>query len=343
MVAYVNNRGQQKTYFRDAANRLVAMRYETDGTSVFYAYDPVGKLITRIERNGDYLQFTYDAANRLTGVERVPHASDGVSWIHAYSYDANGNVLEFTSGADTPLFDAGQYDVDAFASSEGNRVWAVPYYDSRNRMPAFIDANHRQTWFTYDVEGRLTSVQPPNGSPAPVTSWGYDVVGKLMTCDTSNGSELLPIAYGYDLASNRVSMTTGDYTFYYEVDSTNRLVSEQLNTFVTGTAFHYLLGGLSQCAVDGDRNAITLLPFADDFTDEGLRGDRWRLAYAQGSYSGLETRVKGESLQFCFPRGFWNSSSDTSFPFVFGMNSDLVWSAAEHRQMLVRCSAATST
>ena len=44
----------------------------------------------------------------------------------------------------------------------------------------------------------------------------------------------------------------------------------------------------------------------------------------------------GGTLQFCFPRGFWNESlavaPATMEPLTYGLNSSQVWAVAEHRQ-----------
>jgi len=142
-----------------------------------------------------------------------------------------GNRTQFSSGAASPapVFDSAQWDINDFAVAE--RMWSVPSpgYDSRNRMPSYIDANNKETFFSYDVESRLTGVTYPSGAETPVSAQSYDVVGKLMSGSTSAGaSNLLSQAYGYDLAANRIGAVINSDTFYYNVDNANRLVSEAL-------------------------------------------------------------------------------------------------------------------
>ena len=333
LQSHTNNRNQQKVFVYDAANRLVYTRYQTDGTDVSRAYDGVGNLLKMVERNFDFIDYTYDAINRLIEEERVPHQSGGAAWIQRHVYDDVGNRLQFCSGASGPDYDAAHYDVDSCADAEP--VWSVPSpgYDSRNRMPAFIDALGQKTAIAYDVESRPTALDYPNGA---TTSMGYDVVGKPMSVSTSEGAtSLLPVGYGYDLAGNRIAVSPGENNFDYAVDNGNRLVEENQDVFSEQTFSRFQTGAVSLCAVDASTGTVGLLPFADSLSGASIEADRWRLVCTNPSPVGFEIRPLAGSLQMAFPKGYCNNIGNSDLMTnAYGLNASLVAGAAEHRQQL---------
>lgn len=344
---YTNNRGQQFTFVYDAANRLVKRVYGTDSTFVAYGYDAVGNLTSRIERNGDICWYNYDVVNRLVGVERTASSgfSSSGSWLQRHVYDANGNRIEFDNGTSAT---GGVYGTAVYGTATANTPplqWKAPTggYDSMNRLTAYQDEGSNQTSFSYDVEGRVTGITYPNGSPQVAGTAAYDIVGRLLSSDTAQGStDILPMAYGYDENGNRVGVTTGTDSYDYTVDATNRLVQEDINRFVERNFERFKLG--TPDGVDVASGAVTLLALADSFTGNVLNVERWQQhltnVFNDGTVAngGFELRQQGNALLMTFPRGYCNVVNDygsgslvTPPTPTFGLANSQVWRGLQHR------------
>jgi RHS repeat-associated protein len=125
---------QTITYTYDPLYRLTAADY-TDGRFFHYVYDPVGNRMSQDSKTDPITNpvtktYTYDSANRLTGVNGASYTwdndgnllSDGTS---SYEYDPMNHLTQLVNGNDAYKFN---YD------SQGNRVGqavngAWTYYD----------------------------------------------------------------------------------------------------------------------------------------------------------------------------------------------------------------------
>ncbi|NML23788.1 hypothetical protein HHL16_23100 [Pseudoflavitalea sp. G-6-1-2] len=179
--------------------------------------------------------YTYDAANRLTGADFKQLAGgdftkpDGLNFsVENLSYDANGNILTIKQyGWKTlergALIDHLQYN----------------YYDKSNRLQNVIDANNDSkttlgdfrssarymstfnqnklqsaTDYTYDANGNLKKDLNKDIGDANTNGIEYNILNlpETISVRNSDGSEKGTIRYAYDAAGVKLSKTVIDKT-----------------------------------------------------------------------------------------------------------------------------------
>jgi RHS repeat-associated protein len=333
---YTNNRSQSRTFGYDNANRLLSMLYNTDSTQVSWTYDNVSNVLTRTERNGDVVAFSYDLLYRVTGVIRTPSGSGAASWMQTSSYDANSNRTQLDTrllAPPEPEYGGAEYGAAVYLVPGAS--WTVPSggYDAMNRLVAFQDVAGAQATLAYDVEGQRTSLAFAGGG-GPLTST-YDAVNRVVGMAAPGANTTFSYATGYDLASQRTFVTVNGDHGDYQMDAKGQLVVETCNRFVETGYGAFQNGAFSAVTVDPASGNLSLVAFNDAFSGNTLNLDRWRLTMADGRYVGLAIRQEAE-LQFVFP--FWGTNLVTSaLPPVYegvGLLSTAMYGAAEHRLAL---------
>jgi len=208
--------GYVVNYESDAVGRLDRVSDGSLATIVDYEYDAAGRLSRENKGNGASTAYTYDAADRLTGiVHRNP--VNAVQASFAYAYDANGRRTSVTA-------------------TSGETTYT---YDDAGRLTGVSFPGGRVVTYAYDAAGNRTSVVV-DGVPTPYT--------------TNTMNQYLQVgatAYGFDLDGNTVGKTDGSGTTAYEYDAENRLVR-----VVTPTAEEFLytydaLGNRAAVSRDG--------------------------------------------------------------------------------------------
>ena len=145
------------------------------------------------------IDYTYDALRRLTSATY----SDGIEFH--YTYDAAGNVLEYTT------------------TIEGMTTLTTYTYDAANQLLTATQGS--VTWhYTYDGNGSLIQTTPGEEPANGAKRYTYDTAGFLLRVESHNGTawqnqaEML-----YDGLGNRLEMTaTADgqsVTTRYEMDN----------------------------------------------------------------------------------------------------------------------------
>jgi len=185
--------GRSITYTYDPLNRLIAADYQT-GEHYAYQYDAVGNRVTLTDTTG-VTAYTYDAANRLTGVT-LPG-----SGVRTYTWDNRGNLL--SDGAFTYTYNAAGRMVQA-ESLTATRVYTYNA-DGLRVAQAYVGAPGAQTyvwdWATGVPEmlsdGRYTYLVGLDtvgwhGSPSPMgqIGWTYalpDALGSVRQEADANG------------------------------------------------------------------------------------------------------------------------------------------------------------
>ncbi|MFT3764627.1 MAG: hypothetical protein QM820_03780 [Minicystis sp.] len=165
--------------------RRVASTKDILGRTTSYARDLVtGAVRKKTYPDASFETMTYDAFRqpRLV-VDRLGRKT-------RYAYDAHGNLLSKTVGAETP--------------AQASWTWT---YDARGQAVTATDANGNVTAYAYTPEGYLAGVtEPPDvpGGPQAVTSYAYDAAGRLTSMTDPRGRVT---QYQYD-ARNRVTGIT---------------------------------------------------------------------------------------------------------------------------------------
>jgi RHS repeat-associated protein len=223
---------------------------ETDDAITRLDYDNVGQVTKVTQPDGAYLEFSYDAAHRLTGIEdnlgnTVTYQLDGAGnriseetrdaanvLTHSLSrvYDQLGQLETLADALATPTdftYDAaGQVDTvtDAFNRTMDND------YDPLGRLKRSIanvngtGPERAETQFQYDALDNLTAVIDPKGL---TTRYGYNGLGDLVGLDSPDTGST---TYTYDEAGNRRGQldARGVQTGYL-YDELNRLTQIDLS------------------------------------------------------------------------------------------------------------------
>jgi RHS repeat-associated protein len=243
-------------------HRLTSIAYP-DGTHIFYAYDPEGRL-TFIERDGGtgHIGFSYDA----DGTTYITDAAGGKTTVHVneygqttevvdpmgavtrYEYDANHNLAKVT----TPLNRIYLFEYD----ERGNVVQVtdpmgyqvhVGYEPSFSKVAWLRDSLGRTTTFAYNQQGNPTASTYPDGS---TERYAYDE-NYFLKSKTNRDGQI--IDYTFDNRGLLLSKTYPDGTsLSYSYDSVGMMTS---TTDSTGTtSFEYdLIGRLIQVTYPGNR------------------------------------------------------------------------------------------
>jgi large repetitive protein len=216
-----------------------------------YAYDPAGNMISEIMPNGVTNTFTYNSLNELTGItdakggttlysETDTYYDDGmkassiqkqlqtdnstvVTTTDTFSYDAldrlTGETLT-SSAANSSYTNSFTYDLNSNQMSEthvgpgGGSSETLTYtYDNNNEMKTEISSLSGTTYFTYDLNGSLTTQEGSGGT----NTYSYDVRNRMVGANVGGVST----TYVYDDAGDRVSETTAGTTTLWLTNTNN--------------------------------------------------------------------------------------------------------------------------
>ena len=271
-----------RTFFYDAVHRLSRIEYSVlpSGVEVqSFEYDRVGNLVRMKERNGDRYQFVYDSLDRLKMQARTPVSSSGrPSWSLGNQWDANGNRIALCK--DLPRYGQARYGIDLYGSTS-NFLWSTPTegIDPSDRRVAVANSLGEISRFRYCVDGRLVTIEHPNGSPGVVTRYRYDLVGKLFEAKVSQGANTsLQLNYGYNRSGDRLSQISSgsgaENTHDYRLDSSGRLTHESINLFADMKAEHFAQGTHNLTCYKLD-DGVELLAYNDDFSESAFDLHRW--------------------------------------------------------------------
>ena len=198
------------TSVTDSLGTLMNMSYDSNGnvTSITnalgevtnFSYDSEGRLISRtITYQGTTLTdtYTYDAANRVTG---ITYANGNTV---SYSYNQAGDVTSSTDSQGRTV----NYSYDVY----GNLTF-ISYpdgtsesfsYDAEGNNTSATDRMGRTVTFTYDAVGNCTSKTYDSGLSE---SYSYDSCDRVISSTNVYGSTT---TYGYDYLGRNTSVTDG--------------------------------------------------------------------------------------------------------------------------------------
>ena len=204
----------------DASGRPVRVDY-ADGSFETLAYNTDSTVSHRRTRDGVEIDFSYDAANRLTSaVPTLPEGSTSTTRIDAGDhtvYDALSRPTQIERGRNgLPGYDAelgiaiGGYDLASrpLAETVGTRsplTWTYDAFDRRTRTTIGSSSTLERS---YDTLDRLLTITGPNASGA-TWSWGGDRLYAM----TAHGALGTTTRFGYaGGAGPQLPGSTGDDT-----------------------------------------------------------------------------------------------------------------------------------
>ncbi len=196
--------GVTTTLTYDARMRLTSRTVGGETTSI--TYWPTGKLKRVTAPDGSYLQYGYDAAQRLASVTE----SDGSAII--YTLDLVGNILSEdtkNAGAVTRRYKSRTYNATNRLLEEigaaGTPAVTTSYTHDGNGNPVSQSAPlARSTAYSYDSADRLTSVTDPL---AGSTTLGYDVFDNVVQVVDSRA---LVTAYTFNALRDLLQVNSPD-------------------------------------------------------------------------------------------------------------------------------------
>ncbi len=148
------------SYSYDNRNRIDQVTLPGSLGTLDFTYDSTGNITRRLYSDSTDLNYTYDAAGRLT-------AADGI----ALGYDANGRITN-SNGLDITR-DALER-IETITLGTGKTVTYT--YDARNLLTQVTDWLDGITTFSYDGARRLATITRPNGI---TTTYTYDNEGRI--------------------------------------------------------------------------------------------------------------------------------------------------------------------
>ncbi|MCP1124264.1 hypothetical protein NKR74_13245 [Bacillus sp. 3103sda1] len=249
-VKYAYDVDNKITEFQDALQR-----------KILHTYDVNANRISTKMPTGSLLEWTYDAANRITEAKRNGTVA------FSYGYDANGNETKVTDSVNgitrDKAYDTGNR-ITSMTDRGGSVAWSyhpnshklkdktlthgtttntTSYeYDALNQNTKIVDGG-KSYYFEYDEFGNVSRYQSGNDTAALFT---YDKTQKVtdLTIGKKDLTPILAEQYKYDANGNRTSVerTTGvtKQTVAYEYDSINQLKQE---TLADGTIQTYSYDG----------------------------------------------------------------------------------------------------
>jgi len=200
-----NNVITQRTY--DERNRIKTVTNQTTGALAQYFYDIRGNLSYIILPEANWIDFTYNLANKLTEIR------DSLGNKIQYQYDVEGNRIR-----------------EETKDPAGTLKRSLDFtYDVYNRLKKIINPDSNYIEYTYDARGNTTSVKDPKNN---TTSYIYDALSRL----TQINQPLSTTTYqGYDTQDNPASVTDPkNNTTQYWFDDFGR--KNQTNSPDSGTA-----------------------------------------------------------------------------------------------------------
>lgn len=199
--AWIEKHRESFTY--DTFGRVITITH-ADNTTVGYAYDEQGRLLSARDENHTTPNtlYAYDPAGRLATVTQSLSTAPGGTVVTRYAYDRQGNLVSVTDpngNVTSYLFDDLGQMVQQTSPVTGVTTYA---YDAAGDLLSTTDANGATTSRTYDAAGRvLTAVSTCTGSDTEQVTWTYDDpspakfgIGRLASMTDPSGST----AYAYE-------------------------------------------------------------------------------------------------------------------------------------------------
>ncbi|MGC1119670.1 MAG: RHS repeat-associated core domain-containing protein [Candidatus Methanofastidiosia archaeon] len=183
MVSFTDANGDMTEYTYDALQKVTQIVRQDQTVSFFYdANGNRTRMVDNALSTGDYVQYGYDAWNRL--ITETRHLSER-SYTVSYQYDDASRVTKVTY-------------------PDGMEV--LYSYDDLNRMTEierYVDGSHDEILLTnvqYDTESLLTQYDYGNGLQAMFT---HDSNHRILTLDVKQGeTAYLDLDYTWDSDSN---------------------------------------------------------------------------------------------------------------------------------------------
>lgn len=307
------------------------------GFKTTHTYDANGNDIKTELPNGHVIESTYDTADRTTSEKRdgttafsfeydkngnETKVTDSVnSVVRTKAYDKAGQITSMTDRGGTFGW---EYKKDSTKiikskfSQSGTTNENTYEYNALDQNTAVKDSKGKTYRFDYDEKGNVRAYTAGNDAGSAFT---YDVTGKVMSLDigNTNNDSILSESYKYDENDNRTEITSYkadgsvDGTTSYVYDSLDQLLKETLpdgtvkeygyNGFGNRTSVKVTEPGKSAVQTNAEFNiGNELVKFGNDtikYDENGNRLEDGKYTYTWNAADQLTSITKkGESKAF---------------------------------------------
>lgn len=213
---------QKTTYSYSGSGQLTRITFP-DGNYLAYSYDAAQRLTDIIDRSNSKIHFTLDTLNNIVKQETKDSASV-ITTIHARAFDAL-NRLQKDIGGTNPA-ETLQYAYD----NNGNLTSVVDAlnrsvtrsYDALDRLVQMVDPANGTTRQTHDGLDHLTQVSDPRQLATLYSRNAFGDITRLQSPDSGISN------FAYDTAGNPIQQTDArGIVTKYVYDALNRLTAIQ--------------------------------------------------------------------------------------------------------------------
>ncbi len=209
--------GTKSTYVYNAAGDLATVTHASGGSAT-YTYDPMGRVTSHTDADGYVTTNIYNKVGEITRITKPGGQQVNQTW------DSMGNMTGQDNGRSPLTWTYNQFG-DATRATDPNGSTTFGYDAAGNRT-TLTDPLGRSTTWTYDPQGRPTSVSYSDDAARNVTyaygsngrlvkmtdytgvsTWTYDLAGRV-TSQTSPSAGT--VGYTYDNAGNTIGLTYPD-------------------------------------------------------------------------------------------------------------------------------------
>jgi RHS repeat-associated protein len=265
--------GQSKSFTYDGRGRLTVITHQADGSASSIIYNTAGLPDARTDEDGIISSFEYDPVyGRLA--RRIDHEGNYI----AYNYDAQGNMIEksyYDPTDNRTNLKQSTYQDPAhtmpgklYKTINPDDTFTQYGYDSEGNIASVTDPNGNTTFYDYDALNRLTAVTQPGNV---ITSYDYDTHGNLSSVMDAESNVT---TYEYDDMGRVLTTTSPDTgSSFYAYDEAGNLTNK---TDAKGIAVGYAYDLL---------NRLTNVGFQDSAQDIGYTYDTG--TYGMGRRTGM--------------------------------------------------------
>ncbi|MGG4438650.1 DNRLRE domain-containing protein [Priestia megaterium] len=265
--------GEQNIFYEyDLDNKLKAYT-DALGFKTLHSYDDNGNEVRTQLPNGHLVEATYDTADRKISEKwdsttafsydydkngNETKITDSVNGnVRTKAYDKSGQMTNMTDRGGTFgwTYKPNSTKVITSKFTQGSTSNQANYeYNALDQNTKVTDSTGKAYIFDYDENGNVSNYTAGNNAGSTFT---YDVTGKVTSLDigTANNDSILSESYKYDENDNRTDITsykedgTTDKTTSYVYDSLDQLLKE---TLPNGTTKEYTYDGF------GNRTSVTV-------------------------------------------------------------------------------------
>ena len=232
-----NNRCEVTDYFNGLG--MQTKRYENPvggEKQLLYEYKYDGhNIIRKTTSETGYINYIYDAANRVTYIEKLYDECAVFEYTEAVYDDFNNTQTVFRNSQQESksYFDNAGRIVKKESQTDAGLAVVENYYDHMGNVSKTVSPDGDETQYSYNSRGLLESVQDPMGG---IVSYTYDAMGNPLTV-TNNGQVITTNTY--DNAGRVLSVTDALGTSErYQYDKCGRVVkSVDRNGVVTNNTY----------------------------------------------------------------------------------------------------------